>query len=87
MASNEDTAYPILRRHDVDYVLVIFGGLLGYSGDDINKFLWMVRIAQGEWPDEVVEQTYFTPRGEYAVDERASPAMRNSLMYKMSYHR
>lgn len=87
MASSEDIAYPILRRHDVDYVLVIFGGLLGYSGDDINKFLWMVRIAQGEWPDEVQESKYFTPRGEYAVDDRASPTMRNSLMYKMSYHR
>lgn len=32
MASSEDVAYPILRKHDVDYVLVIFGGLLGYSG-------------------------------------------------------
>ncbi|KAH9951110.1 oligosaccharyl transferase STT3 subunit [Amylocystis lapponica] len=47
MSSSEEVAYPILRKHDVDYVLVIFGGLLGYSGDDINKFLWMVRIAQG----------------------------------------
>lgn len=37
MASREEVAYPILRQHDVDYVLVIFGGLLGYSGDDINK--------------------------------------------------
>lgn len=43
MSSPEEVAYPILRKHDVDYVLVIFGGLLGYSGDDINKFLWMVR--------------------------------------------
>jgi hypothetical protein len=34
-------------------VLVVFGGLLGYSGDDLNKFLWMVRIAEGIWPDEV----------------------------------
>ncbi|WOO81537.1 Dolichyl-diphosphooligosaccharide--protein glycosyltransferase subunit stt3 [Vanrija pseudolonga] len=87
MSSNEDIAYPILRKHDVDYVLVIFGGLLGYSGDDINKFLWMVRIAQGEWPEEVQEHKYFTPRGEYAVDDRASETMRESLMYKMSYHR
>jgi dolichyl-diphosphooligosaccharide--protein glycosyltransferase len=37
MASREEVSYPILRKHDVDYVLVIFGGLLGYSGDDINK--------------------------------------------------
>jgi dolichyl-diphosphooligosaccharide--protein glycosyltransferase len=41
------------------------------NSDDINKFLWMVRIAQGIWPDEVQEVNYFTQRGEYAVDERA----------------
>jgi dolichyl-diphosphooligosaccharide--protein glycosyltransferase len=87
MASNEDVAYPILRKHDVDYVLVIFGGLLGYSGDDINKFLWMIRIAQGVWPDEVKESSFFTARGEYRVDDQASVSMRESLMYKMSYYR
>ena len=87
MGSSEEVAYPILRKHDVEYVLVIFGGLLGYSGDDINKFLWMVRIAQGVWPDEIQELNYFTPKGEYRIDEAASPTMKNSLMYKMSYYR
>jgi len=87
MSSSEEVAYPILRKHDVDYVLVIFGGLIGYSGDDINKFLWMVRIAQGIWPDEIQEPNYFTMTGEYRVDDRASEAMKNSLMYKMSYYR
>ncbi|OBZ73701.1 Dolichyl-diphosphooligosaccharide--protein glycosyltransferase subunit stt3 [Grifola frondosa] len=87
MSSPEEVAYPILRKHDVDYVLIIFGGLIGYSGDDINKFLWMVRIAQGVWPDEIQEPNYFTPKGEYRVDEAAPPAMKNSLMYKMSYYR
>lgn len=87
MASREEVSYPILRKHDVDYVLVIFGGLLGFSGDDINKFLWMVRIAEGVWPDEVKEQSFFSQRGEYKVDDEASPTMRNCLMYKMSYYR
>ena len=87
MSSSEEVAYPILRKHDVDYVLVIFGGLIGYSGDDINKFLWMVRIAQGVWPDEIQEQNYFTPQGEYRVDDRASQVMKDSLMYKLSYYR
>lgn len=40
MSCREETSYPILRKHDVDYVLVVFGGLIGFSGDDINKFLW-----------------------------------------------
>ncbi|EJF64429.1 oligosaccharyl transferase STT3 subunit [Dichomitus squalens LYAD-421 SS1] len=87
MSSPEEVAYPILRKHDVDYVLIIFGGLIGYSGDDINKFLWMVRIAQGVWPDEIQEPNYFTPKGEYRIDDAASPTMKNSLMYKMSYYR
>ena len=87
MSSSEEVAYPILRKHDVSYVLVIFGGLLGYSGDDINKFLWMVRIAQGVWPKEIQETNYFTARGEYRVDSQASDAMKNSLMYKMSYYK
>ncbi|KAH8991717.1 Oligosaccharyl transferase STT3 subunit [Lactarius akahatsu] len=87
MSSSEEVAYPILRKHDVDYVLVIFGGMIGYSGDDINKFLWMVRIAQGVWPDEIQEPRYFTPQGDYRVDDQASPTMKNSLMYKLSYYR
>ncbi|BGP39702.1 oligosaccharyl transferase stt3 subunit [Rhodotorula kratochvilovae] len=87
MSVREEAAYPLLRKHDVDYVLVIFGGLLGFSGDDINKFLWMVRISEGIWPEEVTEQKYFTPRGEYRVDKDASETMKNSLMYKMSYYR
>lgn len=87
MSTGEETAYPILKKHDVDYVLVVFGGLLGYSGDDLNKFLWMVRIAEGIWPDEVRERDFFTPRGEYKVDGEATEAMKNSLMYKMSYHK
>ena len=80
MSSREEVSYPILKQHDVDYVLVVFGGLLGYSGDDINKFLWMVRISEGIWPEEINERNYFTARGEYRVDDEATPTMRNSLM-------
>ncbi|KAJ2976037.1 hypothetical protein NQ176_g5177 [Zarea fungicola] len=86
MSSREEVSYPIMRQHEVDYVLVVFGGLLGYSGDDINKFLWMVRIAEGIWPDEVKERNFFTERGEYKVDESATETMKNSLMYKLSYY-
>lgn len=80
MSSREEVSYPIMRQHEVDYVLVVFGGLLGYSGDDINKFLWMVRIAEGIWPDEVKERDFFTDRGEYRVDDGATDTMKNSLM-------
>ena len=80
MSSSEEVSYPIMRQHEVDYVLVVYGGLLGYSGDDLNKFLWMVRIAEGIWPDEVKEREFFTARGEYKVDADATETMKNSLM-------
>merc|ERR1719383_945408 len=82
MSSNETAAYEIMRELDVDYVLVIFGGLIGYSGDDINKFLWMVRIAEGEHPKDIHEGDYLTPDGSYRVDSQGSPTLLNCLMYK-----
>ncbi|ESP02750.1 hypothetical protein LOTGIDRAFT_110908 [Lottia gigantea] len=87
MSSNESAAYAIMRELDVNYVLVIFGGVIGYSGDDINKFLWMVRIAEGEHPKDIRESDYFTPQGEFRVDAAGSQTLLNCLMYKLSYYR
>ena len=44
-ASTEEEGYHIARFLGADYVLVIFGGVTNFSGDDISKFLWMIRIA------------------------------------------
>lgn len=87
MASEEDKAYEIMQSLDVDYVLVIFGGVIGYSGDDINKFLWMVRIGEGEHPSKIRESDFFTERGEFRVDSGGSKTLLNCLMYKLSYYR
>ncbi|XP_033100577.1 dolichyl-diphosphooligosaccharide--protein glycosyltransferase subunit STT3B-like [Anneissia japonica] len=87
MSSTESDAYTIMRSLDVNYVLVIFGGVIGYSGDDINKFLWMVRIAEGEHPKDIKESNYFTPQGEFRVDKAGSPTLLNCLMYKLCYYR
>uniref|UniRef100_A0A7E4ZSY5 Dolichyl-diphosphooligosaccharide--protein glycosyltransferase subunit STT3A n=1 Tax=Panagrellus redivivus TaxID=6233 RepID=A0A7E4ZSY5_PANRE len=88
MSSPEDHAYEIMHELDVDYVLVIFGGVTGYSSDDINKFLWMVRIG-GSTPEgaHIKETDYFTRSGEYRVDKEAPPTMKNCLMYKLCYYR
>ncbi|KAH8025605.1 hypothetical protein HPB51_010666 [Rhipicephalus microplus] len=88
MASPEDRAYEIMRELDVNYVLVIFGGLSGYSSDDINKFLWMVRIGGStDRGQHIKEQDYYTPSGEFSVDREGSPVLLNCLMYKMCYYR
>jgi len=88
MASPEDKAYEIMRELDVNYVLVIFGGLTGYASDDINKFLWMVRIG-GSTPEgaHIKENDYYTPSGEFRVDRDGSQTLLNCLMYKMCYYR
>jgi dolichyl-diphosphooligosaccharide---protein glycosyltransferase len=85
MSTPEDEAYPIMRSLDVDYVLVIFGGTSGYQSDDINKFLWMVRIGGGVFP-HIKEPDYFA-QGQYRMDAGGSPTMLNTMMYKMSYYR
>lgn len=67
MASNESAAYDIMRLLSVHYVLIVFGGMIGYAGDDINKFLWMVRIAEGEHPGDVrVRQRYTSAERKHA---------------------
>jgi dolichyl-diphosphooligosaccharide---protein glycosyltransferase len=86
MNSPEETAYKIARKLDVDYVLVIFGGVVGYSSDDINKFLWMVRIASSV-DGTVSERDYLSAGGGYTVGETAGAALRKSLMYRLCYYR
>ena len=85
MSSREEDAYPIMQSLDVDYVLAIFGGLTGYQSDDINKFLWMVRIGGGVFP-HIKEPDYFA-NGQYRQDAGGSPTMLNCMMYKMCYYR
>ena len=82
-ASNEETAAKLLRKIDANYALVIFGGLSYYSGDDINKFLWMVRIGGGVFP-QIKEEDYLN-RGSYRIDSGVTETMKNCLMYKLCY--
>ncbi|KAL2641722.1 hypothetical protein R1flu_009309 [Riccia fluitans] len=85
MSSYEDESYQIFKSLDVDYVLVVFGGVTGYSSDDINKFLWMVRIGGGVFP--VIKEADYLNNGEYRIDKEAAPKMLQCLMYKLCYYR
>jgi len=84
MSSPEAKAWQIYRSLDVEYVFVVFGGVIGYPSDDINKFLWMVRIGGGTYP-EIKEPDYLAGGQEYRVDAAGTKTMLNTLMYKMSY--
>ena len=55
---------------------------------DINKFLWMVRIGGStEKGKHIKENDYYTPSGEFRVDQEGSPILLNCLMYKMCYYK
>ncbi|KAF6004125.1 oligosaccharyl transferase stt3 subunit [Cyanidiococcus yangmingshanensis] len=86
LSQPEKRAYDIARMLDADYVLVIFGGLIGYSGDDINKFLWPVRIG-GSVDPTIHESQFLSRRGDFRLDSEIAQAMRESLMYKLCYYR
>ncbi|EQC37096.1 dolichyl-diphosphooligosaccharide-protein glycosyltransferase [Saprolegnia diclina VS20] len=88
LASTEEGAYPILQSLDVDYVLVIFGGLTGYSSDDINKFLWPVRIGSGVFPNDMpAERDFYSASGNFDVGPGGSKILHNCLAYKLCYYR
>ena len=52
-STRREHAWKLARELDVDYALVIFfGGMVGYArAMNINKFLWMVRISGGLFPE------------------------------------
>ncbi|CAK9155139.1 unnamed protein product [Ilex paraguariensis] len=85
MSSPEKAAWEIFQSLDVKYVLVVFGGVVGYPSDDINKFLWMVRIGGGVFPH--IKEPDYLRDGQYRIDSQATPTMLNCLMYKLSYYR
>ena len=84
-SSGEEKAYEIAKEMGAHYVLVVFGGLSHYSGDDINKFLWMIRIAQNDYPE--IQEEDFLNNGSYRIDDAATQKLRESLMYKLCYYR
>ncbi|CAD7937244.1 unnamed protein product [Amoebophrya sp. A120] len=86
LGSNEKDAFMILDRLDVDYVLVLSGGVARYASDDIAKFLWPVRIANGVYPDKIAESDFIGMHG-YSVDYMATEKFKNSVMYKLCYYR
>ena len=83
-ANEEEESFRLCKMLDANYVLVIFGGFSSYSGDDINKFIWIIRITSGYYP-RVKEENFI--KGGYRIDAGASETMLNCMMYKFSYYR
>ncbi len=85
MVSSEEHAHKIMLKLDVDYVMVVFGGLTDFSSDDMNKISWMVRIAKDAYPTLVDPKEYYVGRRRYNVGKQGAAKLLNSLIYKLTY--
>jgi len=86
-AGSESESYGRIMALDADYVLVTFGGMVSWGKDDINKFLWMLRIAKTIPGGNYEEKEYKNPYGEFRVDIDGSGKWHNSVLYKLCYYR
>ena len=59
----------------MDYVLVVYGGMVSYPQDDLNKSYWMVKIAEEQGLLKYSE--YY---GQYGYTQK----LRESLLYRAS---
>lgn len=85
MASQEPVSWRLARLMGADYMLVVFGGASGYDGDDINKFMWMPRIANQTFTN-ISGGLYMQPRQPTLVGAYQTHNMTNSMMFKFCYH-
>ncbi|CDI76175.1 oligosaccharyl transferase STT3, putative [Eimeria praecox] len=77
-ASEEPEAYAIAQDLDVDYVFVVFGGLARFASDDLNKLIWMVRIASGVYPS-LQQSSFLGPRGQVRKADNRDTRMLNAI--------
>ncbi|KAF0720808.1 Aste57867_3 [Aphanomyces stellatus] len=86
LASSEEAAAPIFKSLDVDYVLVVFGGYAAYASDDMNKFLWPVRIGSGVFDEMPPEREYLSSAGAFDIGPDGAAALHQSVAYKLCYY-
>lgn len=84
LISREENALPILLSLGVDYVFLLFGGKVGMPGDDLDKLPWIVKISEGVFPNDVIKSE-FQINGRFLFHENATLAMKESVLYKLSY--
>ena len=86
LASSEQESARLMREMGADYLMVVFGGVVGFASDDLGKMLWPIRIASGVFPNAIRESDYLNLAGQFRVDGGAAQAVKDSLLLKCSYY-
>jgi len=84
MSSPEQQSWRLARMMDMDYTLVVFGGASGYDGDDINKFLWMPKIANQTFTN--ISGDMYVTRNDGLIGSHPTKNMTLSMMYHFAYN-
>ncbi|SBS83507.1 dolichyl-diphosphooligosaccharide--protein glycosyltransferase subunit STT3, putative (STT3) [Plasmodium ovale curtisi] len=85
LSSNEKHAYEQLKKLDADYVLVSYGGYSKNSSDDLNKFIWILKITSKKY-NFVNPLLYYYHEKYHPLGKNATQFMTNSVLYKLSYY-
>jgi dolichyl-diphosphooligosaccharide--protein glycosyltransferase len=85
-ASPEAAAWQIARMLDADYYAVVFGGAIGFQGDDIGKAPWLFPAAARHFANLSTEgfQNEETP---FFVAPTMPAAAQRSMLFRAAYHR
>ncbi|SBT71265.1 dolichyl-diphosphooligosaccharide--protein glycosyltransferase subunit STT3, putative [Plasmodium malariae] len=85
LSTNEKQAYEYLKKLNADYVLISYGGYSKNSSDDLNKFLWMLKITNKKY--FFINPLLYYYHDEYhPLGKNATTCMTNSVLYKLSYY-
>jgi dolichyl-diphosphooligosaccharide--protein glycosyltransferase len=85
MSSPEPISWRLAKLMDADYMLVVFGGASGYDGDDINKFLWMPKIANQTFTN-ISGDMYIPGSNDQLVGPHMTTNMTGSMMFRFCYY-
>lgn len=89
-SSSEQQARKMMNRHklDVDYVVVNFGGLVGFENDDIDKFPWMIRVASETLSSakNLSELDFMYSKKYFTISNEAPRRLTDSLLFKLCYN-
>lgn len=87
LVSPERKAWRLLSEMGATHVVLLFGGMQAFAGDDMNALPWMVDIAASVF-DDVRPEDYRTAAGTLSASAHDVPAkLKSSLVYKLSYYR
>ncbi|CAD2091433.1 dolichyl-diphosphooligosaccharide--protein glycosyltransferase subunit STT3, putative [Plasmodium vinckei brucechwatti] len=85
LSSNEKNGYEELKKFDPDYLLISYGGYSKNSSDDLNKFLWIIKIVNKKY-NFISPLLYYYHENAHPLGSNATPFMANSILYKLSYY-